>query len=89
MPPLPPWYQHEHSIWLAWKLRENGWRMLIEGDTPLDVSITFPVPQERHAAFTPGVTAHRPVNAIPYVCAASQGIRSTLELPQIIPVFCR
>jgi 2,4-diaminopentanoate dehydrogenase len=71
----------------AWDLRENGWRMRLEGDTPLDVSITFPVPPDEYARFTPGVTAHRPVNAIPYVCAAAPGIRSTVELPQIIPSF--
>jgi hypothetical protein len=80
------WYCTE-DIEPAWELRENGWRILLEGDTPLDVGITFPVPPEQYAAFTPGVTAHRPVNAIPYVCAASPGIRSTLDLPQIIPVF--
>jgi 2,4-diaminopentanoate dehydrogenase len=71
----------------AWDLRENGWRLRLEGDTPLDVAITFPVPREEYAAFTPGLTAHRPVNAIPYVCAAAPGIRSTVELPQIIPYF--
>lgn len=71
----------------AWELRDNGWRIQVEGDTPLDVSITFPVPVEEYAAFTPGITAHRPVNAIPYVCAAAPGIRSTVDLPQIIPTF--
>jgi 4-hydroxy-tetrahydrodipicolinate reductase len=71
----------------AWELRDNGWRILVEGDTPLDVSIGFPVPPEEYAAFTPGITAHRPVNAIPYVCAAEPGMRSTVDLPQIIPTF--
>jgi hypothetical protein len=32
----------------------------------------------------PGLTAHRAVNAIPVVCAAAPGIRTTAELPQII-----
>ena len=68
----------------AWDLRESGWRVLVEGDTPLDVSITFPVPPELYAATTPGLTAHRPVNAIPYVCAAAPGIRTTVDLPQVI-----
>jgi 4-hydroxy-tetrahydrodipicolinate reductase len=68
----------------AWDLRESGWRVLVEGDAPLDVSITFPVPEESYAAMTPGLTAHRPVNAIPYVCAAEPGIRTTVDLPQII-----
>jgi 4-hydroxy-tetrahydrodipicolinate reductase len=71
----------------AWDLRETGWRVLVEGDTPLDVDIRFPVPAEEWAATSPGLTAHRPVNAVPYVCAAEPGIRTTVELPQIIPTL--
>lgn len=70
-----------------WELRESGWRVQVEGDTPLDVNITFPVAPEDYAAFTPGLTAHRPVNAIPAVCAAPAGIRTTVDLPQVIPHF--
>jgi 2,4-diaminopentanoate dehydrogenase len=69
----------------AWDLRDTGWHVLVEGDTPLDVDIRFPVPEEEWAATSPGLTAHRPVNAVPYVCAAAPGIRTTDELPQIIP----
>jgi len=29
-------------------------------------------------------TANRAVNAVPHVCAAPPGIRSTLDLPQIV-----
>ncbi|MGV0783590.1 hypothetical protein [Mycolicibacterium sp. XJ775] len=32
----------------------------------------------------PGYTANRAVNAVPFVCAAEPGIRSTLDLPQIV-----
>jgi 4-hydroxy-tetrahydrodipicolinate reductase len=71
----------------AWDLRATGWHVLLEGDTPLDVDIHFPVPPEEWAATSPGLTAHRPVNAIPYVCAAEPGIRTSVELPQIIPVL--
>jgi 4-hydroxy-tetrahydrodipicolinate reductase len=35
-------------------------------------------------AVTPGYTANRAVNAIPYVCAAEPGIRTTIDLPQIV-----
>lgn len=38
---------------------------------------------------TPGYTAHRPVNAIPAVVAALPGIRTTLDLPQIIGTALR
>jgi hypothetical protein len=68
-----------------WDLRESGWHILVEGDTPLDVSIRFPIAIEHYAAMTPGLTAHRAVNAAPYVCAAAPGIRTTAELPQVIP----
>jgi 4-hydroxy-tetrahydrodipicolinate reductase len=71
----------------AWDLRETGWRLHLEGDLPLDVNIGFPVPPDDWADTSPGVTAHRPVNAIPYVCAADPGIRTTVELPQIVPRF--
>ena len=71
----------------AWDLRETGWRVLVEGDTPLEVDIRFPVPLEQWAATSPGLTAHRPVNAIPYVCAAEPGIRTTVDLPQVIPTL--
>jgi hypothetical protein len=71
----------------AWDLRETGWHVLVEGDTPLDIDIRFPVPDEEWAATSPGLTAHRPVNAVPIVCAAEPGIRTTVDLPQIIPTF--
>jgi len=70
-----------------WDLRETGWRVLVEGDTPLDVGIRFPVPPDAWAATSPGLTAHRPVNAVRYVCAAPPGIVTTVELPQIVPTF--
>ncbi len=68
----------------AWELRESGWRIRVEGDTPLDVSITFPVAPEDYAAFTPGLTGHRAVNAVPAVCGAAPGIRTTADLPQVV-----
>jgi 4-hydroxy-tetrahydrodipicolinate reductase len=68
----------------AWDLRETGWRLLVEGDAPLDVEIRFPVDSERYAATTPGYTAHRPVNAVSAVCAAPPGIMTTADLPQVV-----
>jgi hypothetical protein len=69
----------------AWDLRDTGWHVVVEGDTPLDIDIRFPVAEEDWPATSPGLTAHRPVNAVPYVCAAAPGLRTTDELPQIIP----
>jgi 2,4-diaminopentanoate dehydrogenase len=73
----------------AWDLRETGWHVVVEGDLPLDIGIRFPVPPELWADTSPGATAHRPVNAVPYVCAAAPGIRTTVELPQVIANLSR
>ncbi len=70
-----------------WNLRESGWRVLVEGDTPLDMSIRFPVSAEDYPKVTPGFTAHRAVNAVHAVCAAPPGIVTTVDLPQVIAGF--
>lgn len=67
-----------------WDMRATGWRVAVEGDAPLELDVRFPVPIERWAEVSPSLTANRPVNAIPYVCAAAPGIRTTADLPQII-----
>jgi hypothetical protein len=68
-----------------WEFRQSGWRLVLRGDVPLDVSITYPVAPEHYADMTPGLTAHIPINAIPYVCAAPPGIRTSVDLPRIVP----
>lgn len=70
-----------------WKLMHSGWRILVEGDTPLDVSITFPVSLEDYPLMSPGLTAHPAVNAVPGTCAAAPGICTSLDLPLVAPVF--
>jgi 4-hydroxy-tetrahydrodipicolinate reductase len=77
------WYCSK-DIDADWDLRPNGWHIEVDGDTPLDIDVRFPVPAERWAEVSPNLTAHRPINAIPYVCAAEPGIRTTVDLPQII-----
>jgi 4-hydroxy-tetrahydrodipicolinate reductase len=69
----------------AWDLLATGWRLQVEGDAPLVVEMPFPVSLEQMAETTPGYTAHRAVNAVPYVCDAPPGIRTSVDLPQIIP----
>ncbi len=69
-----------------WNIRENGWRVQLEGDTPLDIYIGMPVdctPEEMPLVMA-GYTAQRAVNCVPYVCAAAPGIRTSAEMPQII-----
>jgi hypothetical protein len=68
-----------------WELRPTGWRVQIHGDAPFDVALPFPVLVEELGPYTPGYTANRPVNAIPYVCAARPGILVTPDLPPITP----
>ncbi len=77
------WYCTK-DIDAPWNLGDTGWHVVAEGDPPLDVEIHFPVPREQLDDVTPGLTAYRPVNAIPYVCAAPPGIQTAVDLPQII-----
>ncbi len=68
----------------AWELRPTGWRVVVAGDAPLDVDLRFAVPLERMGEMSPGFTANRAVNAVRFVCAAAPGIRTSVDLPQII-----
>ena len=39
------------------------------------------------AATSPGYTAHRAVNAVPVVCGAPPGIRTTVDLPRVVAML--
>jgi 4-hydroxy-tetrahydrodipicolinate reductase len=78
------WYCTE-AVDPAWDLRPTGWRVQVHGDAPLDVNLAFPVALDDLTATTPAYTANRPVNAIPYVCAAPPGILATADLPPFLP----
>ena len=64
--------------------RPSGWRVQVAGDAPLDVEVRLDVPLERMGQLSPGFTANRAVNAVPVVCAAPPGIRTAVELPNIV-----
>jgi 4-hydroxy-tetrahydrodipicolinate reductase len=81
---IPTWYCTT-DLDPTWDLRETGWRVRVGGDAPFDVAMPFPIPVEDLAGFTPAYTANRPVNAIPYICAAAPGILATEDLPPITP----
>jgi 4-hydroxy-tetrahydrodipicolinate reductase len=49
----------------------------------MDIEIGLPARLDQMA----GYTANRAVNAVPYVCAAPPGLRSTVDLPQVIPTL--
>ena len=81
------WYCSE-DLDPAWAVPGwDGWKIHVDGDAPVDVDIRFAIPDGRMGEMTPGYTANRPVNAVPYVCAAPPGIRTTVDLPQIIPAL--
>jgi 4-hydroxy-tetrahydrodipicolinate reductase len=71
----------------AWPVRATGWHLVVAGDAPLDVDIRFDVPIERMGETSPGFTANRAVNVVPAVCGAEPGIRTTFDLPPIIPIL--
>lgn len=73
----------------AWELEATGWRLRVDGDAPLDVGLRLDVPIERMAELSPGFTAHRAVNAVPAVCAAPPGIRTSLDLPHLVSALTR
>ncbi len=68
----------------AWDLGATGWRLTVSGDAPLNIEMRFAVPLEEMAAYSPGFTANRAVNAVSVVCEAPPGIRTSVDLPQII-----
>jgi len=70
-----------------WNLRESGWKVVVEGGTPMEVNITFPVDEATYPSVTPGFTAHRAVNSIPAVCAAAPGIRTTADMAHVLAQF--
>ncbi|GAA3384961.1 NAD(P)H-dependent amine dehydrogenase family protein [Cryptosporangium minutisporangium] len=77
------WYCHA-DLETEWDLRATGWRLTVDGDAPLHVDLFFPFALEHMAERSPGYTANRAVNAVPVVCAAPPGIRTTVDLPQIV-----
>lgn len=69
----------------AWEMRDTGWRVVVQGDAPMDVAITFPPPEE-YNPISAGYNAHLPVNSVAAVCAARPGIVTTSELV-LVPTF--
>lgn len=70
-----------------WSLRENGWRLVVEGDTPVEINVTFPmaVTDPQFSPAMAGITAYSVVNTVPFIVEAQPGIRTTADLPTIIP----
>jgi hypothetical protein len=67
-----------------WDPRPTGWRLTVAGDAPLEIEMRLAVTLSEMGEASPAYTANRALNAVPYVCAAQPGIRTTVELPQVI-----
>jgi 4-hydroxy-tetrahydrodipicolinate reductase len=82
---IPVWYITA-DLEPAWDIPfpGQGWRVVVDGDTPLDVAIRFTWPTEDERTLVGYGNAARPVNAVPYVCAAPPGIVTSFDLPQIV-----
>ena len=66
--------------------RESGWRITIEGDVDLviDVALAPDAPQAVRTAQGLSTTGFHCVNAVAFVCEASDpGIKTYLDLPMI------
>lgn len=62
----------------AWDLRDTCWHVELEGDTPCEFNFAWK--KEGYAQYSPGVNANIAVNAVPAVCDAEPGIRTTNQL---------
>ncbi|MCK0092061.1 dihydrodipicolinate reductase [Rhodococcus sp. F64268] len=82
----PTWYCTT-DIDVDWNMHATGWHVSIDGDAPLDIEMRFPIPLERMSETAPNYTANRAVNAVHAVHAATPGIRTSLDLPLIVPVL--
>jgi 2,4-diaminopentanoate dehydrogenase len=68
----------------AWDCGATGWRLKVAGDAPLEIEMRLAVTLEEMGEASPGYTANRAINAVSAVCEATPGIRTTMDLPQII-----
>jgi hypothetical protein len=82
---VPTWYLTT-DLEPAWEIpfAGQGWRVKVDGDLPLDVSIRFAWDTPEQGARHGYGNANRPINAVPNVCEAPPGILSTFALPQIV-----
>lgn len=81
----PTWFVSE-DLEPPLQLRDTGWKIVFQGDPPYEIDIHF----ERSAKYwdiQPAYNASLAVNAISAVCEADSGLRTTVDLPLIIPKF--
>lgn len=81
----PTWFVTE-DLDPPLQLRDTGWKVVVEGDPPFEIDIHFER-TEKYWELQPGYNANILVNAIPNVCEAAPGLRTTVDLPPIVPKF--
>jgi 4-hydroxy-tetrahydrodipicolinate reductase len=57
-------------------MRSDGWQVTMASDTPLEISIGFPVRPAKRQSNLPYLVAHRTVGAAPYICAHGRACQS-------------
>lgn len=69
-----------------WELRAgDGWRLVVEGDSPLDINIMF-APYDV-VGNSSGYNAHICVNSVPNCVAAKPGILTPADMPPVVARF--
>jgi hypothetical protein len=81
----PTWFVTE-DLEPPLQLRDTGWKVIFEGDPPFEIDIHMER-GEKYWEIQPGYNAYILINAIPNVCEAAPGLRTTVELPPIVPKF--
>lgn len=75
---------HEH-VEPGWDVGEPEYRIVIEGNPPMDITIRRPPPLEHNARYISMWTAMAGINAIPAVCDARPGMLTHRELGVLAP----
>jgi len=70
-----------------WELRDvDGWRLVVEGDTPLDISVRF-AEAYGETGNSSGYNSHICVNSVPNCVEARPGILTHADMPMVVAKF--
>ena len=81
----PTWFVSE-DLDPPLQLRDTGWKVVFEGDPPFEIDVHYDR-TDKYWDVQPGYNAYILVNSIPNVCNSAPGLRTTADLPPIIPKF--
>lgn len=69
----------------AWDLGPLGWRIRLQGDTPLFIDVPWQLDGSEIGRYVPSFNTNHLINAIPYLRNAPSGMVTFAELPIILP----